>query len=428
MAITINDQPYTWTPRGQKLIYDLSSDNTSNAGFKFGISVEDVAAAKTYTFFLDPSPDGHVYFDLNPLVLLHNAESANIHGTIAATYTEPEGNSWRSYNLAFTEWWVVAGILTENTEVSETTATAVYNGYLQPLEGYRPNVFGSSDRRVKIVNNSISDYLQSDRQTNTHNWVLAQSLGVTPNANTVFIPTLSRDWGLLFFQGIDTYAAPNQITRYLIQLTDAFGATSSLYVDVAGEPQEGISVGPQNLKNSLVPSIPDPTANGFIYYQVSAWNASTRVSKYYVFYNAEKYGQYDCRYDNVRVAWVSSRGGWDYQNFIKKNEVTNQVERKQYKRVLFNGTSTIFGTNDRQQYDRQNVITRTLTINSDWLQENEYIFLRSLIASNEVHIVNSNGTHTPVSVEDTSFLERRDRNGKLYNVTLKLSYSQDYWS
>jgi hypothetical protein len=428
MAITINDQPYTWTPRGQKLIYDLSSDNTGNIGFKFGISVEDVAAGKTYDFYLDPSPDGHVYFDLNPLVNLRNAEGLTIHATTSASYTEPEGNSWRSYNLIFTEWWIIGGVLTQNEGVSEATTTAVYNGYLQPTNGYRPNVFASSDRTIKICNNNLQDYLQSDRQVNTHVWPMAKSFGITPDTTTIFIPTLETDYGLLFLQGIDTYSSPNNVTRYLVQLTDEDGATSSLYVPVNGDPQEGIPVGPQNLKNSLVPSMPDPTANGFIFYKVSAWDASARVSKYYIFYNAEKYGQFDCRYTPIRVAWVCSRGGWDYQNFIKKNEVTNQIERKQYKRVLFNGTGTIFTANDRQQFDRQNVVTRTLTINSDWLQENEYIYLRSLMASNQVEIINTNGTSTPVSVEDTSFLERREKNGKLYNITLKLSYSQDYWS
>jgi hypothetical protein len=428
MAITINDQPYSWTPRGQKLIYALSSDNSGNTGFKFGIEVLDVATAKTYNFYLDPNPSGDAYFDLNPLVNLLNEELTAIHGTTAATHVESEGSSWKTFELTFSEWWIVAGILTQNEGVTETATTAVYNGYLQPINGYKPNVFSSTDKSIKIPNNANSDYLQSDRLVNTHVWPLAESLGVTPSVTTVFIPTFETDWGLLFFQGNDTYSTFNQVTRYLITLKDGAGAVSSLYVPVDGSAQEGIPCYPQNLKNSTVPSIPDPTANNFQYYEVSAWSASARVSKYYVFYNAEKYGQFDCRYNKVRVAWVSSRGGWDYFNFIKKNEVTNQIERKQFKRVLMNGTATIFSRYDRQNFDRANIVTRTLTINSDWLQENEYIFLRSLLASNQVHIVNSDGTHTPVSVDETSFLERRERNGKLYNVTLKLSYSQDYWS
>jgi hypothetical protein len=429
MAITINTQPYTWTPRGQKLIYDLSSDNTGNTGFKFGISVLDNGTGKTYEFYLDAAPDGRAYFDLNPLVNLRNNEATAIHSQTAAQHTEPEGDSWKSYDLTFTEWWLVAGVLTENEGVSETATTAVYNGYLQPIDGYRPNVFSSSDRIIKIAVNNTADYLQSDRRYNTHTWAMAESFGITPSTDTVFIPAFNTDWGLLFLIGDDEYCTPNTATKYRVELFNAAGAPSSASVTFTPSPQVGIPCFPANLINSTVPSMPDPSASGWRYYRIFAMNtAENRISKLYYFYNAEEYGQYDCRYNYVRLAWVNSRGGWDYQNFIKKNEITNNIERKQFKRVLYNGTSSIFSRFDRQKFDRQNIVTQTLTITSDWIQENEFVFLRSLMASNEVQIVLTDGTQVPVSMDENSFLERKERNGKLYNVTFKITYSQDYWS
>lgn len=429
MAITINTQPYTWTPRGQKLIYDLSSTNSGNTGFKFGISVLDVAAAKTYDFYLDPAPDGRAYFDLNPLVNLRNQEDTSIHSQGAAQHIEPEGDSWKSYVIDFTEWWIVAGVLTENEGVSETATTAVYNGYLQPIDGYRPNVFSSSDRTIKIAVNNTADYLQSDRRYNTHTWAMAQTFGITPTNDMVFIPAFNTDWGLLFLIGEDTYCTPNTATKYRVELFDSAGVPSSVTVTFTASPQIGIPCFPANLINSIVPSMPNPSASGWRYYRIFAMNnADNRVSKFYYFYNAEEYGQYDCRYNYVRLAWVNSRGGWDYQNFIKKNEITNTIERKQFKRVLYNGTSTIFSRFDRQLYDRQNIVTQTLSITSDWIQESEFVFLRSLMASNEVHIVLTDGTQVPVSMDENSFLERKERNGKLYNVSFKITYSQDYWS
>jgi len=426
MAITINTEPFTWTPRGQKLIYDLTSSNSGNTGFKFGIEVNDVAASKIYNFFLDPSPDGHAYFDLNPLVLLLNKENTAIHGTTATVHTEPEGNSWKSYGLTFREWWIVGGVLTQNDGVSADATTAVYNGYSQPIEGYRPNVFASSNKEVKIANNVNSDYMQSDRRFDTFNFTLAQSLGITVGANTVFIPALDSDWGLLFVTGSDQYCSPTTITSYRVEV---FGTTpASAFIPFTASPQIGIPCYPQNLKNSVDALVPDPISLGWDYYIISAYNGATRVSKQYYFFNAEKFGQNDCRFEYKRLAWVNSRGGWDYFNFIKKNEVTNNIERKQYKRVLFNGTSTIFSRYDRQQYDRQNIVTQTLSLASDWMQENEFEFLRSLMVSNQVHLVETTGNHIPVSVEESSFLERKERNGKLYNVTLKVGYSQDYSS
>jgi len=429
MALTINEQPYAWTPRGQKLIYDLTSTNSGNAGFRFGIEVTDTASGKVYFFYLQPSPDGHIYFDLNPLVNLHNYEGSAIHNTTAATYTETLGNGWNVYELVFTEWWIIDGVLTENEGITETAQTAVFNAYYQPTDGFRPNVFGSSNFNIRFSLNSANAYAMSDRKTNTHIWPLAESMGITLTAGQVFIPTYDSDIGLLMVPGIDTYLAPTTADRYRVTLVSATGSTSSVDVLFAGDPLEGIPCGPQNLKNSLVPSMPDPTASvGWRYYIIQCFaGASTQASVRYYFYNAEYYGQSDCRYDKIRVAWVNSRGGWDYFNFIKKSEITDNFERKQFKRVLFNGTSSIFTPYDRQLYDRQNIVTQTLTVTSDWLQENEYIYLRSLLASNQVQIV-STSEMRPVSVTETSFLERRERNGKLYNVTLKLSYSQDYWS
>lgn len=425
MAITINDQPYTWTPRGQKLIYDLSSTNSGNTGFKFGIEVLDVGANKTYNFYLDPSPDGHAYFDLNPLVNLLNKENTAIHATVATEHTEPVGNSWNRYEMLFTEWWVIGGILTENDGVNNAATTAVYNGYLQPSEGYRPNVFGSSNKDIKIVNNATSDYMQSDRRFDTFTFAMAQSLGITPSTNSVFIPCFSSDWGLLFVTGVDDYV-PSAPASYRIQI---FGtSTASAFITFTPSPQIGIPCFPQNLKNSTNPSVPDPLSLNWDYYIISAYNGGSRVSKEYYFFNAEKFGQYDCRYNYVRLAWVNSRGGWDYYNFIKKNEFTNQIERKQFKRVLFNGTNTIFSRYDRQLYDRSNVVTRVLSITSDWVQEEEFVFLRSLMVSNQVHIVTATGGHIPVSMDENNFLERKERNNKVYNVALKVSCSQDYWT
>jgi len=168
---------------------------------------------------------------------------------------------------------------------------------------------------------------------------------------------------------------------------------------------------------------------GWRYYVINILNASNAVrSAYYVFYNAELYGQWDCRYAPVRLAWVNSRSGWDYFNFIKKNEITNSIERKQYKQTRWRGESPFYQSNDRVLTDRQTIVTQTLQVTSDWVQENEYVFLRGLLVSNQVHIVLDDGTCLPVSIDETSFLERKERNGKLYNIVLKVKYSQDYWS
>lgn len=54
MAITINDQPYAWALRGQKLMIIATSTNTAQVGFRYGVDV--TIGAKVYSFYLSAAP------------------------------------------------------------------------------------------------------------------------------------------------------------------------------------------------------------------------------------------------------------------------------------------------------------------------------------------------------------------------------------
>jgi hypothetical protein len=197
-------------------------------------------------------------------------------------------------------------------------------------------------------------------------------------------------------------------------------------LDLAGVEVEGIPIYPANLENNT-DGLPIPSAYpNWTHYTLEILNsAGTLVRSYpYVFFNAEKFGLQDCRFDVVRLAWVSSRMGYDYQNFTKRSENSYNLERRQWRQVLPNQ----YISSSRQLTDRQNVVTKILTITSDWLQEGEFEFLKNLIISNQVQIVNEDGTQTPVSVQETNYVSRKERTGRLYNLTLKIAYSQEYWS
>ena len=167
------------------------------------------------------------------------------------------------------------------------------------------------------------------------------------------------------------------------------------------------------------------------FYTVTIYNGATAKSETYTFYNAAVYGQKDCRYDNVRLGWVNSRGGWDYFNFIKKSETTDEIERKKYRKVLFDGTVGIFSANDRGLQERRNLVQQVVTITSDYISEGEFLFLRSLLVSNQVTWLTTEGGNAvtiPVNLDDTSYTEKKTRDGKLYNLTLKMRIANQYWT
>jgi hypothetical protein len=434
MALSTVDKPYDWTLRGQKLLYRISSTNTTQIGFKYGVVVTDVATGKTYQFFIGRSPStSDLLFDLAPVVNMFNDESTPDMHTAPADnpWDEPLGGSWKSFIIQFQEWWMVGGVLTEN-KPALNHGIYILNGYYQPFNGYKPSVDGVGDTQLALTNNTSRSW--SDRFPDTHNW-FNSPIGITTGSNRTWIPAMNTDYGLIYVP-LKTTLAGNAGSMKIVMYTTAGGAPATHEIPLTGTEVIGCGVYPMNINDAgTFPNSVKPAMNpNWIYYAIifAANVGGFPTSIIYNFYNAEKYGQYDCRYEYVRLAWVNSRSGWDYSNFIKKNEITNEFDRKQYKKLLMNSQGT-FDNWQRQLTDRQTIVTQTLTITSDWIQENEFVFLRNLFASNQVEIIDTTGAKSlgyrkPVSIVDTSFVEKKERNGKLFNITIKLKYSQEYWT
>jgi hypothetical protein len=427
MAITINDQPYTWALRGQKLMIVATSDETGNTGFKYGVEV--IVQGTPYQFYLNPAPDDRLYFDMNPLLdTMRNYEPQNFHFATDNTQSDTSGIT---LTFTLTEWWLVDGVFTQNagSEVNGDEALAV-NGYFQVIDGYKPNVLTGSSK-VKQSLTSTSSYAMSDRNNNTSPFYLSQTWSFGDAINSIWIPVLEKDYGVLSIPGNDTYLSNNVVDRYTITIFSSTGVPTQETIFLNGYDIENLPVYPANLNDWTGLTVKPSLFPNWRCYTVAVLNSVTGKSETYIFYNTHDYGQADCNFENMRLGWVNSRGGWDYFNFTKKSEITNEIERKQYRKVLFNGTTTIFSANDRGLTQRQNLVQQVLTVTSDYITEGEFILLRSLLASNQVTWLteyDSKFIEIPVNIDDTSFVEKRASDGKLYNVTLKVRLSNPYWT
>jgi hypothetical protein len=428
MAISLISQPFDWMVRGQKLMIVATSTETSNPGFRYGVDV--TIGAKVYSFYVSAAPDGGLYFDIQPLVDdIRNYDPLNWH---FETDDTQQDFSFKLVDCVLTEWWTVDGVFTLN-EGSEFTLDEkiAINGYYQVLDGMRPNpMTGNQNVKYSLTNNT--SYAMSDRKTDTHNWKLAQSWGVSPafaNLN-VWIPVFESDYGLLSIPGNNTYLTNNAATSLGITMRDSSGAATPHTIPLNGYRIEALPVYPANLNAWAGLPVRPSLFPDWRYYQVRITSGPS-TSIFYNFYNAGVYGQVDCRYERIRLGWVNSRGGWDYFNFIKKSEKTNEIDRKKYRKVLYNGEPTIFEANDRGLVERRNIVEQVLTINSDFIQQGEFTLLRSLLVSNQVvWLTSRNGSliSVPVNVDDSSYVEKNTSDGKLYNVSLKIRMANEYWT
>ena len=425
MAITINDQPYLWALRGQKLMIVAISDEVGNTGFKYGVQV--ILNGLPYQFYLSPAPDDRLYFDMNPLLdTMRNSEPQNFHFATDNTQVDTSG---MTLTFTFTEWWIVAGVLQENagSAINGDSALAV-NGYFQVIDGYKPNV-QTGGAAVKQALTNTSSRAMSDRTVNTSPFYLSQSWSLGVATNSIWIPVLEQDYGVLSIPGNDTYLTNNVVDRYTVTIFSSTGVPTQETIMLNGYDIENLPVYPANLNDWTGLTVKPSLFPNWRCYLVAVLNGATGKSESYIFYNTHDYGQADCNFDNIRLGWVNSRGGWDYFNFTKKSEITNEIERKTFRKVLFNNTTQIFTANDRTLTQRQNLVQQVLTVTSDYITEGEFVLLRSLLASNQVTWLteyDSKFIEIPVNIDDTSYVEKRTSDGKLYNVTLKVRMSNQY--
>lgn len=428
MAITINDQPYNWAVRGQKLMIIAISDEVANVGFKYGIEV--IINGSPYQFYLSPAPDDRLYFDMQPLVdTLRNYEPQNYH---LSTDNTIDDLSKLTLTFTLTEWWIVDGVFSINvgSEVNGNN-DLVTNGYFQVIDGYKPNVETGSTK-VKYSLTNTTSYAMSDRNNDTSPFYLSQSWGFGAATNAVWIPVLEADYGALCVPGNDSYLSNNVATQFRIQIFSSTGVPTSQTIALNGYDIEAIPIYPANLNDWTGLTVKPSLFPNWRCYTVAFLNAANgQVSETYIYYNAHDYGQADCNWPNMRLGWVNSRGGWDYFNFTKKSETTNEIDRKQYRKVLFNGQPSMFSTNDRTLTQRQNLVQQVLTVTSDYITEGEFKLLRGLLVSNQVTWITEDAgkpVEVPVNIDDTSYVEKRASDGKLYNVTLKVRLSNQYWT
>lgn len=433
--ITITQQPRTFSLSRQKLIYVAYSDNFAEEGFRYGVTVVNSHTLETWQFFLSPNVQDFMVFDLQQIASSSpNYVNEQTHYAQGLVMDEVDAQNVILYDVAISEWWMVDGELTENAGSSvNATTIAVAPGFYDPKYGFEPDPEGTNTD-VAFTLNGNTKRAMSDRKYDTHIWSYAEKFSITPTTSTIFIPSFETDFGSIDVVGSNSYLSNTLATKLRVTIYSSSGAPTSVtdtFVNLnAGTNQDHAYVYPGNLNNNTA-GFPKPSDYpNWRFYTVQFLNSSDAiVSCTYVFYNASLWGQSDCRHEKIRLAWANSRAGWDYFNFIKKSEESITVDRKRYQKVIGNYGSAAseslsqgftYGAWEGAINERGGVVNQFLTVTSDWISEQEFVFLKYLIAYRVVHWVQDDGSFIPVLVEDSDYTMKRERNGKLKNLTLKL--------
>jgi hypothetical protein len=408
MAITIEEQPYQYTPIGQRLMIVCRSTNVTNAGFRF---VFDFGA---FQVNVQPNAQNKGMLDLAPIFresLFHDA-------SLITTTNDVDPKSVAFISCTIKEGWLVDGVFTvSGSGMADIDDVYAFLAEYQVSDGYKPNP------NTRYALDGITKYAMSERNVDTHKWIEAPSRGLSND--WVYVPTRVADYGVLYAPSETALLADNDFDIVVFSSYDnnddlidtqflTLESNASI-VNVVGAFYANV-----NLWGGL-------DLTGAKYYTIQfgkdiEFPIYTAASRVYCFYIVPD----DCRFDNVRLGWTNTCGGVDYFNFTKKSELSFNYDRKQYQKVVgtYNASTFGFNTYDRGATDRYVTTTKGLQINSDWVSVGEFNLLQTLCRSNDVYIINDDGTMTPVLVDTQNFVIKDERYSKLYNVTLNLKYSQ----
>ena len=425
MAITIQQQPYSYTALKQKLIVVATSTQVGQPGFRYVIEVS-INGGAVNTFYVQPNLSGALVFDLYPVVYANmdlGVNSSDVVASLFASATVQDDSTARNImtvSADIYEGYEVLGLFTVQATAYPLDELSLINAAFQISDGFNP------DPNAYFALIDQSSYIMSDLKRSTYamdDLLTQYSLG----NKVIGITGFEDDWGVLTIPADDgTKLIDNEINYVSILQFNQAGIIQSntLPCVIAAGTINHLPLMPANIDN--------------IFGLQATWNhylisfrtaAGTPCSQGIAVFKAAD----ECRFDKIRLGWTNSRGGWDYFNFTKRSEENYSVERKRYRKVVGNyGTADYhspgftFNTYDRGLTERTPFVEKMLKVRTDFLTEGQFEYLKNLVYSESVYIINTDGSATPVVVDSNNYTAIRSRSYVKTDLELMLKFSNDY--
>jgi hypothetical protein len=375
---------------------------------------------------VQPNINGALVFDLNPVVAqamdLGVDSTDSVPSLFASTTVQDAATSRNILGIStiIQEGYEVLGLFTVQATEYPLDGSALINAAFQISDGFNPNP------ATYFALSSATSYIMSDlvRSTYAMDDVLNQySLG----SNTIGINAFNDDYGVLTIPADDGSALiGNAIDEVRIIQFNAAGTpiqTDDLPCVIGAGYINHLPLLPANINEAF------GLQATWNHYLINFRNSGgTACARSIAVFKADD----ECRFEKIRLGWTNSRGGWDYFNFTKRSEESYSVERKRYRKVVGNyGTAdetTAFGFNtyDRGLTERSPFVEKMMRIRTDYLTEGQFEYLKNLIYSESVYIINADGSATPVVIESNNYVAIKTRSYAKTDLELTLKFSNDY--
>ena len=251
--------------------------------------------------------------------------------------------------------------------------------------------------------------------------------------------------------GVAIAGTVGSATWYAIPNSTTSGGSTAAQATTTSKSILYFGCGTKNLQSQVTADVIDSEAatvsgtnarpsnhTDWAYYRIygsSTAATSGQCTKYYYFYRYGSGAKVDdrhqscTRHNNIRLAWVNRLGGWDYMNFRGKSVESVEIKRSEMSNVPGTWDASTFNYNnwDGGKKTLFTEANRMLVINSDWLNEDEAVWLEELFTSTQIQILdNYYAILYPVLLREKTYTKKTSLNNKIkIQYKMKLEYANN---
>ena len=393
MAITIESEPTDKAPVYSDLIYVVSTTNEAQPNFRFIAVVKDGSGntiAKLKFPILYNSTDKGV---CNLSRILQNYVTYDFTLNTLQPATCP--NSYINYSVEFGEEYGTTPA--EYLNLTSDTGKWAWNGLYSIFQSQTINDYLLDDAAAKFLTNVRTRRVTRDQY---------DYLYFLATADTKAIHVIA-------YNAAGTQIASSEITCTI----DAGNNTEFMGRVAAGVVNLNSIAQGQLISGTAGQIVPTGTA----YYTIHAHDNATPpdpVSEYYRFDIVEDCSKWTPHY----LYFLNSLGGFESVRCSMLSRDKYDIERKQYKRnnySLVGGTQWVNDTTKHSMTQYDVTKKKTVTLNTNFLNEAEFEWLHELISSPVVFL---DGT-IPVNITDSKF-EVRTYRDEPANLKIEVEYTE----
>lgn len=379
MAITKDTVPNNFIGAFNQVVYTISSNNTTQPNFNFIIDIKETISGTLLARLKYPKQPGvtSITFDIGDV--LRNSVSYDFLNAQSA-YIAANTNSRVKYYVEFRELYDVATVPTLSGVLASDPATPSASSF-------------------KLATNAIFDF--EDFTPTAYLNCNINGFGFL-NAATTTIENIevSQNKILTFFD-------PNRLAAKVVLLSGStFTQSFSL---TARENLFNINAGKWILDTSGL-----TLANGT--YEIQIKDSSDVILALKIF----NYNPQCSYYPTVRLHWLNKLGAFESFNFIRNSTKSLELERKQFKAPLSIG----YNKSDRLKTNFNTTINDTISINSDWINEEQSVLLEQLATSPVIYLERSATDFIAVNITNTNYETKKYLdNRSLFNLSFDIEYT-----